>query len=211
LTLNNSAGQSKMNQHNHTAAASNARKLEHVGDVEEARGGADVRVLVDHAVLVLQRHLPAGIRHHLGALLDVQVVQRRALQRAGSLVVGMCEEERERERETTTTIMTKNNVLGSQRGYKKSPPTRSETQQQRCNVDERNAHRQVCGRRRARGDGDGDAVEEREQRGALVLGAAALGQQEQRLHRAVAERRVGQHLKEQLRQTAREKLKEEEA
>ncbi len=59
-----------------------------MGDVEEARGRAHMRVLLDDALLVLQRHLPAGVRHHLGAVAHVQVIERRALERAGGSLWG---------------------------------------------------------------------------------------------------------------------------
>ena len=54
--------------------------LAHVRDVEDAGVGADRAVLGDHA-LVLDRHLPAGERHHARAGGDVAVVERRPAKR----------------------------------------------------------------------------------------------------------------------------------
>lgn len=52
----------------------------HVGDVEEAAVGAAVEGGVHDGVLVLDGHAPPGERHHLPAVRDVEVVQRRLLQ-----------------------------------------------------------------------------------------------------------------------------------
>ena len=54
-------------------------QLSHVRDVERAGVGADGEVLGDDA-LVLDRHLPAGERHHPRAGRDVALVQRRPAQ-----------------------------------------------------------------------------------------------------------------------------------
>jgi len=52
----------------------------HVGHVEEAPVGAAVDGGVHDGVPVLDGHAPAGERHHLAAVGDVEVVQRRLLQ-----------------------------------------------------------------------------------------------------------------------------------
>lgn len=52
----------------------------HVGDVEEAGVGAAVDGGVHDGVLVLDGHAPAGERHHLAAVGDVEVVERRLLE-----------------------------------------------------------------------------------------------------------------------------------
>ena len=61
--------------------------LAHVRDVEQGGGGAAMLVLGQDAGRVLDRHLPAGERHHLAAQLAMEIEQRRApglAQRAGT-------------------------------------------------------------------------------------------------------------------------------
>ena len=62
------------------AIAAAEAEAAHVGDVEEAGGGAAVEGGVHDRVLVLQRHAPPGERHHFAAVLDVEVVERRLLE-----------------------------------------------------------------------------------------------------------------------------------
>lgn len=52
----------------------------HVRHIEEATVGAAVQGGVDDGVLVLDGHAPPGERHHLSAVLDVEVVQGRLLE-----------------------------------------------------------------------------------------------------------------------------------
>ena len=52
----------------------------HVGDVEEAAVGAAVDGGLHDGVLVLDGHAPPGERHHLAAVGDVEVVERRLLE-----------------------------------------------------------------------------------------------------------------------------------
>lgn len=52
----------------------------HVGDVEEAPIGAAIERRIHDRILVLDRHAPPGERHHLPAILDVEVVERCLLQ-----------------------------------------------------------------------------------------------------------------------------------
>ena len=54
-----------------------------MGDVEDHRVGPARGVLGDRAVAVLERHVPAAERHHLGAEGAVDCVERRELHMAG--------------------------------------------------------------------------------------------------------------------------------
>ena len=54
--------------------------LPHMADIEQPGGGAGVQMLLHHAHPVLHRHLVAGKGHHPGALFDMQIIKRCALQ-----------------------------------------------------------------------------------------------------------------------------------
>ena len=65
--------------------------LAHVADVEQAGPGAHGQVLLRQAG-ILDRHVPAGKRHHAGAECAVTGVQRCLFQRrVGCVAHGMCE------------------------------------------------------------------------------------------------------------------------
>lgn len=61
-------------------AAALEAEAAHVCDVEEAAVGAAVDGGVHDGVLVLDGHAPPGERHHLAAVGDVEVVERRLLE-----------------------------------------------------------------------------------------------------------------------------------
>ena len=54
--------------------------LTHVGNVEQARGGTRVQMLLENAWRIVNRHLIAGERHHARALRHMQRIERRAFQ-----------------------------------------------------------------------------------------------------------------------------------
>jgi hypothetical protein len=60
--------------------AAHEAEAAHVGDVEEAALGAAVNGGVHDRVLVLDGHAPASERHHLAAVGDVEIVERRLLE-----------------------------------------------------------------------------------------------------------------------------------
>lgn len=54
---------------------SHKKRLAHVRHIEQARRGTRVQMLGEHAVLILDRHVIAGKRHHLCTKRDVERVQ----------------------------------------------------------------------------------------------------------------------------------------
>ena len=58
------------------------RDLPHVGDIEQAGGGAGVEMFLQHAGGVLHRHLVACEGHDLAAARHMQIVQRNTVQRS---------------------------------------------------------------------------------------------------------------------------------
>ena len=71
-------------QRRREAAATRLRreaKLAHMGDVEQPRLAAGLQMLRQYAGGILHRHVIAGEGHHLGAELEMQIVERGAFQR----------------------------------------------------------------------------------------------------------------------------------
>ena len=73
----------------------------HVGDVEEAAVGAAVDGGLHDGVLVLDGHAPPGERHHLAAVGDVEVVERRLLELGPRRLRGSIQVPRRRRRRRT--------------------------------------------------------------------------------------------------------------
>ncbi|MND64795.1 hypothetical protein D3C80_561410 [compost metagenome] len=61
--------------------------LTHMGHVEQAGGGAGLKVFLQHAGRILHRHVVTGKRHHAGGKRKMQGMQRRDL-KLGGIVQG---------------------------------------------------------------------------------------------------------------------------